>query len=519
MGVAGLAWHMFARKLKNRSGSISVQVVRKDQGKYRVIRTLGTSKDPVEVESLWRQAQHFIHHPDPNQSTLFPMQTLHDQLVESFTEMLSNSSIRVIGPELIFGALFERIGFNKIKDEMFRHLVITRLAYPTSKLKTVDYLYRYKGIELSVNALYRCLDRLHNGYKEQVEEIVYQNTLKTLRSISVVFYDMTTLYFEAEDEDDLRKIGFSKDGKPQHPQIMLGLLVAQDGLPIGYDLFEGNTFEGHTLLPVLEQIQEKYGFEKPTVIADAAMLSKSNLNHLEDAQYPYILGARIKNETETIKQAILEKSKEIKDGDHFVLTRQDQTRLIISYSAKRAHKNANNRKKGIARLEKKIQSGRLSKHSINNRGYNKFLKLQGELTVSLDETKIQEDQKWDGLKGYLTNTQLEAQEVIRNYAHLWQIEKAFRISKTDLRVRPVYHYRKRRIEAHLCIAFAAYAIFKELELFLKNKGIEMSAKRAGELTHNMYQLNYSLPDSKEEKSIILNMDSQQQQLYHAICEI
>ncbi len=510
---------MFARKTKNRSGSISVQVVRKDRGKYRVVRTVGTSKDSEEIERLWDQAQYFIHNPDPNQDTLFSMQTLNDQCVESFTETLSNYSIRVIGPELIFGTLYERIGLNKIQDEMFRYMVIARLAYPTSKLKTVDYLYRYKGIEISVNALYRCLDRLHKHYKQQVEKIVYENTQKTLRSISVVFYDMTTLYFEAEDEDDLRKIGFSKDGKNQHPQIMLGLLVAQDGLPIGYDIFKGNTFEGHTLLPVLKQIQEKYGFEKPMVVADAAMLSKANLDNLDCAKYQYILGGRIKNETVKIKEEIFKKSEGIKDGGHFVLSREDDTRLIISYSAKRAHKDANNRKKGIVRLEKKIKSGRLGKHSINNRGYNKFLKLQGELTVSLDEAKIEEDQKWDGLKGYLTNTQLEAQEVTKNYSHLWQIEKAFRISKTDLRVRPIYHYRQRRIEAHMCIAFAAYAIFMELELLLKNKGIKMSAKRAGELTHNMYQLHYSLPDSQKDKSIILNMDHQQQQLYHAVCGI
>jgi transposase len=510
---------MFARKIRNRSGSISVQIVRKDRGKYRVVRTIGTSEDPEEIEKLWHQAQHFIHNPDSNQDTLFPMQTFNDRCVESFTETLSNSSIRVIGPELIFGTLYERIGLNKIQDEMFRHMVIARLAYPTSKLKTADYLYRYKGIEISVNALYRCLDRLHERYKQQVEEIVYGNTQKTLRSISVVFYDMTTLYFEAEDEDDLRKIGFSKDGKNQHPQIMLGLLVAQDGLPIGYDIFKGNTFEGHTLLPVLKQIQRKYDFEQPVVIADAAMLSKANLDNLDCAQYQYIIGGRIKNETLIIKEEILKKSEGIKDGDHFVLSREDNTRLIISYSAKRARKDANNRKKGVARLEKKLKSGRLDKHSINNRGYNKFLKLQGELTVSLDEARIEEDQKWDGLKGYTTNTQLEAREVIKNYSHLWQIEKAFRISKTDLRVRPIYHYRQRRIEAHICIAFAAYAIYKELELLLKNKEIDMSARRAGELTQNMYQLHYSLPDSQKDKSIILNMDHQQQQLYHAVWEI
>jgi transposase len=367
--------------------------------------------------------------------------------------------------------------------------------------------------------LYKSLDRLHKRYKQQVEEIVYQHTKRTLKSISVVFYDMTTLYFEAEKEDDLRKIGFSKDGKHQHPQIMLGLLVAQNGLPIGYDIFEGNTFEGHTLLPTLKRIEEKYGFEKPIVVADAAMLSKANLSNLSCAQYPYIIGGRIKNESAKVKKEILQKSSGMKDGDHIVIKREDNTNLIISYSSKRARKDTHNREKGITRLEKKIQSGRLGKQSINNRGYNKFLKLEGEIKVSIDEQRIEADKRWDGLKGYQTNTDMKAQKVIENYSHLWQIEKAFRISKTDLRIRPIYHYRQRRIESHMCIAFAAYAIFKEMEMLLKNKGIEMSAQRAGELTHNMYEINYTLPDSNENKKIVLNMDQEQQELYNAVTKI
>jgi transposase len=507
---------MFARKIKNRSGSISVQVISKDQGRYRVVRTVGTSKDPHEIERLWQQAQHLIHHPAPNQWTLFNLQTPTDQAVQRLMETLSNASIRVIGPELIFGALFDRIGFNQIPDELFRHLVITRLAYPSSKLKTIDYLYRYQGITLSVNALYAALDRLHNRYKQQVEEIVYQQTRKTVKSISVVFYDITTLYFEAEDEDDLRKIGFSKDGKYQHPQIMVGLLVAQDGLPIGYDIFEGNTFEGHTLLPALQRFREKYGFKQPIVVADAAMLSKVNLTELAAAGYPFILGARIKNESEKIKQKILKKAIGIKGGEHFVLQRKDGTRLIINYSEKRARKDAKNRKRGLLRLAKRVKTGRLTKQNLNHRGYNKFLKLEGAVTVSIDESKIKADRQWDGLKGYRTNTRLGAEAVTENYSHLWQIEKAFRISKTDLRIRPIYHYRQRRIEAHLCIAFAAYAIYKELEILLKKKGIEMSARRAGELTQNMYELHYTLPDSNESKRQILNMDNEQRLLYQSI---
>jgi len=429
---------------------------------------------------------------------------------------LSNASIRTIGPELIYGTLFDRIGFDKVPDEMFRHLTIARLAYPTSKLKTVDYLYRYKGVTLSASALYAFLDRLHDRYKAQIEEIVYQHTKKRLGRIAVLFYDMTTLYFEAEAEDDLRKVGFSKDGKFQHPQIMLGLLVGEGGLPIGYDIFEGNTFEGHTLLPTLEQIQKRYGFDSPIVVADAAMLSKANLAKLESAKYQFIIGSRIKNESEDIQRKILNKADGMKDKDSFVLQRKDGTRLIVTYSEKRARKDTKNREKGLARLEKLVRTGRLTKQSINNRGYNKFLTITGDAIIRIDESKIKVDKLWDGLKGYITNTKLDARKVTENYSHLWQIEKAFRISKTDLRIRPIHHYRRRRIEAHLCIAFAAYAIYKELEMLLKKKGIEMSPQRAGELTHNMYEISYMLPDSNKNMHRILKMDQEQQMLYDAV---
>ena len=508
---------MFPRKVKNRSGSISVQIISKATGRYKVIQTLGTSKDLDEVERLWQEAQRLVRADHPDQC-LFPfMESETDQAVQNSIEALTNASIRTIGPELIFGTLFDRIGFNQIPDDFFRHLVITRLAYPTSKLKTIDYLYRYTRKSLSISALYRSLDQLL-PYKSTIEQIVYEHTHKRLGQVSVVFYDMTTLHFEAEDEDDLRKIGFSKDGKFQSPQIMLGLLVGEKGLPLGYDLFEGNTFEGHTLLPILEQIQNNHGLQKPIVVADAAMLSKSNLKQLTSTDYQFILGARIKNESEVIKQEILEKSCHMNNGDSIVLARPDETRLIVTYSKTRAQKDAKNRDKGLCRLEKQMKSGRLTKQHINNRGYNKFLQMTGDVSICIDENKVKHDQKWDGLKGYLTNSTLTPSQVIENYSHLWQIEKAFRISKTDLRIRPVYHYRKRRIEAHLCVAFAAYAIYKELEMLLQKKSINMSAKRAGELTHNMYQIQYTLPDSKQQKQQILTMDHEQQILFETVHE-
>lgn len=214
---------MFIRKKKNKSGRVSVQVISKAGGKYKVVKTVGSSKDPKVVEKLFLEAYHLI--PALNHQKTFEMETEADKQIERFIDTLDNTHFRIIGPELIFGALFDRIGFNIFPNDLFRHLVITRLVYPGSKLKTIDYLQRYKGIFVSSDRIYRFLDELQSDYKDKVESITFEFTKKILQEkITVVFYDMTTLYFEAEDEDDLRKIGFSKDGKFQQPQIMIGLL-------------------------------------------------------------------------------------------------------------------------------------------------------------------------------------------------------------------------------------------------------------------------------------------------------
>jgi transposase len=506
---------MFVRKITNRSGSVSVQIISKERGFYRVLKTFGSSKNPDEIARLHIAAQEYVTNPS-GQHPLFSTLSKEDIAIKNFIKNTTNAQIRTIGPELIFGILFDRIGFGVVPDELFRHLVIARLAYPTSKLKTVDYLYRYKGITISVQTVYRFLDKLKRSYKEKVEQVAFEYTNKTLGGITVVFYDMTTLYFETEDEDDLRKIGFSKDGKFQCPQIMLGLLVGRGGFPIGYDIFEGNTFEGKTLIPVLQKIQEKYGLGKPIVVADAALLSKNNLGKLHEQEYQFIIGARIKNETDTIKGEILIKSQGMKDRDSFILRRKDDTKLIVTYSNKRAHKDAYNREKGLKKLRARVASGTLSKKHINNRGYNKFLTFEGEVKISIDEERAIADTRWDGLKGYVTNSDLPPKQVVEHYGHLWQIEQAFRISKTDLRVRPIYHYRKRRIEAHICIAFVAYTIYKELERSLNQHKTGISPKRAIALTHNMYELEYTLPHARHVEKAILKMDGEQQALYDCV---
>ncbi|TSC57758.1 MAG: transposase [Candidatus Peregrinibacteria bacterium Greene0416_19] len=166
---------MFVRKNRNRSGSVSVQVIAKDDGKYRVVRTVGSAAHPDEIERLMREAQDVIDHPR-HQLPLFPLLSEADLAVQAFMEGMANAQVHTIGPELIFGTLFDRIGFTAVPAELFRHIVIARLAFPTSKLKTADYLYRYRGITVSVQTIYRFLDHLHRTYKNRVERIAYAHT-------------------------------------------------------------------------------------------------------------------------------------------------------------------------------------------------------------------------------------------------------------------------------------------------------------------------------------------------------
>jgi transposase len=502
---------MFVRKKRNKSGKVSVQVIDKTQG-YRVVKSIGVAKEPEEIERLVELGKAFIARQS-NQYSLFPQDEHDNAVVLDFVETLRNASIRTVGPELIFGRLFDEIGFGEIPEWLFREIVVARLVYPTSKLKTVDYLYRYQGKTVSPDSIYLFLDRLHERYGQQAQQIAYRHSQKILKQIRVVFYDMTSLYFEAEDEDDLRKIGFSKDGKFQNPQIMLGLLVGENGYPIGYDVFEGNTFEGKTLLPVLQRIQEKYGFGKPVVVADAAMLSQDNLDALDREKYPFIVAARLRNEPADAQTEILRRGKGLRNGQSVVIEQNNGHRLIVAYSDKRARKDEHNRERGLRRLKRQVESGRLVKAHLNNRGYNKFLKLTGEVTVEIDEGKVEQDVQWDGLKGYLTNTDLPADAVIQSYGQLWHIEKAFRISKTDLRIRPMYHRLRRRIEAHVLVAFVAYTIYKELERRLKEAGLAISPKRAAELTQTMYEISFRLPSDPHFHRVLLQMDDEQRQVY------
>ncbi|MBQ8833284.1 MAG: IS1634 family transposase, partial [Paludibacteraceae bacterium] len=489
---------MFVRYKKNRSGTTSVVVVDKSSGRFKEVTTIGVSDDPKEIDRLkecgrlWIRQHRLGREPELD---LFGDESLsvesENRKVEYVLKHITNVSLN--GVDLILSRVFRKVGFDAINDEVFRHLVISRLSCPSSKAATVEYLKNYYNEDINLSRIYRYLDRLNDHYKEKVQDISVAHTLSlSAGHIGVMFYDVTTLYFETDREDELRKTGFSKEGRHHNPQIILGILVNRDGYPLAYTIHGGNKYEGRTMLPVIEEFVKKYRLEDFIVVADSGLMNGDNVADLERLGYKYILGARIKTETREVCDAILSWPKE--DRKMFEIPKGGGRRLLIGYTDDRAKKDAYNREKGVRRLERAYRSGRLTKSNINKRGYNKFLEVSSDVDVKINYDKIQEDEKWDGLKGYLTNTQMPPEDVYAAYHSLWNVEMAFRIAKSKLEIRPMFHFTRKRIEAHICICFVALKVYKELDRILKTANIGMSVDKVINLAKTVTTITITLPN-------------------------
>ena len=460
------------------------------------MKTIGISSDEEEIEALyqagnkWVAAQHGVQ-------DMFAVCEREREEKEVTERLLSNvENVLLNGTQLILNQVFKLTGFDAIDDEILKHLVVSRICQPRSKVATVDYLKSYFDEEVELHKIYRYLDKLHDTQKDKIQQISVEHTRRILGGkIGLVFYDVTTLYFETDFGDELRKHGYSKDGKHSLPQVVLGLLVSEGGYPLAYSIHEGNKYEGHTMLPVVEDFVKKFELKDFVVVADSGLMNNDNIELLEAKNYKYIIGARIKNESNTIKTWIL--SREKADGAFYEYQKNKKCRLLVGYSEKRAKRDAHNRDKGIKRLEKEYKNGAITKDKINKRGYNKFLEVNKEVSVSINYDKIREDAQWDGFKGYITNTKLSAKTVYQEYSGLWQVERAFRITKGALELRPMFHFTRKRIEAHVCICFVAYKVYKELERILHRSNRSLSVDKVLDISKTITTLKIKLPVSGE----------------------
>lgn len=395
-----------------------------------------------------------------------------------------------VGIHQSYGRVYDDIGFTKTLKtpsrkktsvRLMRDIVMARIANPMSKRSSAIMLEQEYGVKANLGSVYNMMDLIDETVIEKIKTLSYQYSKSLLdEKVNIVFYDCTTLYFESFIEDDLKQNGYSKDGKFNQSQVLLAVMVTQAGLPVGYELYEGSKFEGHTLDKALERLHQQYKIDKLIFVADAALLSAENIQSFKDKNQPFIVGARIKNMSNAWTEKILdikeykplypknENDKNNEDADESTFidinNTQEGTRLIVTHSPKRAAKDRHDREKSIESLTKRIAKSKDPKSLLNNFGYKKFIKIEGDATITTDTEKIKEAQKWDGLHGIITNMDEEStQSLLAHYKGLWQVEETFRISKHDLRMRPIFHWTEKRIKAHIAICFMALMCVRVLE--------------------------------------------------------
>ena len=462
---------MRTRVVPTASGKKAIQVVSKLYRKLTVHKHIGTFSTSEEKAQLLKAAEKFIL--DATGQTAFI------DLVSSVRPF--EIAITQSKPKFLYellGAIYDKLGLGNYPDTIIKDLVIARLYRPASKLETIEILTDSFSKDYVLKTVYR---HLKKGMEKRLKESFQRSLINFAReglkdSLKLVFYDVTTLYFESSVKSELKDFGFSKDHRPQDTQIVVGLVINNQGFPFYFDVFSGKTFEGHTFIPVIKDIQKLLGNEDLIVIADAAMISKDNIDRLIEAQIGFVVGARPANLPLNLITAI---SSKLNGQDGKVITENYHSqRLICEYSQKRANKDRSDRLKQLERARMAIANP----SKITQRF--RFVKTEGR-KPSLNTKLLTRAEKLEGIKGYLTNTDLPETTIIERYHDLWRIENSFRITKSDLEARPIFHHLKETIKAHLVIVFAGLAISRYLEI-KTGLSIKKVLKIAGKvLTHKV----------------------------------
>lgn len=434
------------RTTKTASGATAVQVVRYHNRKMIIEVHIGSAHNKEELLTLKQVATCWIEKAT-KQIRLFSL----DKQKTSSLVVLDKCQHLGIRYSFIYEVLFKILTlfkFHLLNNKLLTDLVIIRLIEPASKLRSLELLEELFGIKHSRRDWYRRLPDIV-GLKEKVEFQVISLAKKEFRfDFCLVFYDVTSLYFETFKTDKLRKPGFSKDNKQNQPQVLIGLMVTKDGFPIIYDIFEGNKFEGHTLIPIILSLKHKYHIDKLTVVADAAMLSKDIITTLESNNLNYIVGARMGNLPISLSKSI---SKELNQTDGAIRIQTNPRTLICDFSTRRYRKDKSEMEKQL------IKTGEYLRNPFKLKK-TKFLQSKGNYEVNVDLIE-----KTKNLLG-ITNLNTDPTAIIKQYHNLWHVEQVFRMAKNDLEIRPIYHFKKQAIKAHILICFMALAIGKYLEI-------------------------------------------------------
>lgn len=405
---------------------------------------------------------------------------------------------------LAYARLWEKLGIGEILDQIGKDsrcttlnlsrtvllMAVQHLLAPRSKLGTYERQGQYWGMEqVPLQHLYRALDKLAAN-KERIEtELFERNHLKLRQEVNVVFYDVTTFAFQSTDEDEVRRFGYSKDCKFNEVQVVMGLLLDAEGKPLGYELFAGNTCDSRTMVASLENLKRKFRIRKVVIVADRGLNSRDNLSRITEAGYGYLMACRLRSMPEWVREQALDEAGYQAVGEGFRYKaipyvnrfkdegknpREMEEQLVLSWSAERAAKDRADRERLIAKAHKMLKSP-ASIEASSKRGGKKYLKdASGKLSNwALDEGKIASDVLLDGYYGIQTSEKsMSAREVMDAYHMLWRIEDSFRVMKSTMEVRPVFHWTPERIRGHFAMCFLGFLMERTLESLLPKDGEE-----------------------------------------------
>ena len=442
---------MRIRIVPTSSGKQAVQVVSKHGGRLTVHKHVGTYANDSEKQELCLKAREYIQE-ESRQSGLFEKQ-----------DFLNPANIIITQSQPLFayrflGKIYDQLGLNSCRDGIIKDLVIARIFTPASKRETKEILEELFNRRYSLITIYRHLKKVFDGkVKETFQRALINFAREDLNDgLRLIFYDVTTLYFDSQIKGNLRDFGFSKDHRPADTQIVVGLVVNKTGFPLYFDIFNGKTFEGHTFLPVIEKIKKLLENPNLIVIADSAMISTANMEDLNQKGCGFIVGARLSNlPISTIDQVAVSLDKK---NEKIVTVKYQGQRLICQYLDSRAAKDRSDRVKQITKAQ--VAIGKPS--GITSRF--RFLKKSSDQKYTINVDLISKAERLEGIKGYVTNTSLDPDVVIARYHDLWRIENAFRVTKSDLLARPIFHRLDEIIKAHLVIVFAGLAITRYVEI-------------------------------------------------------
>ena len=406
------------------------------------------------------------------------------------------------GIKVIVDRLFERYEMDKFFEKMdkkirfdvedlLKIMVMNRIIEPKSKLgifNDLDY-YGFKRIDeaetdeegIALQWMYRTLDVLAQK-KEELEKHLYRQRISLFNSVvDLVFYDVTTLAFETQQTNELLQMGYSKDKKFNESQVVLGMSIDRDRMPVSFDIYPGNTFEGHTFKDTIETMKKRYQLGKVIVVSDRGMMSRTNMEIVENSDYEFIVGKSIKQ----LKKVDIFDGEftEIAKGIEYREIEYEGKRLLIIHSKERAEKDRKDRIRLIEKAKKMLKDGDIE--SKSKRGAKKYLKTKNEVDYTLDIEKIEKDEKYDGYYGIITNTQLNPKQILEQYHTLWKVEESFRTLKNYLETRPIFHWTQKRIKGHIVMSFVSYIMQRTLELELERNNIEYSHEKRREAIKNI----------------------------------